>query len=159
MKPGRASAALALLAAVASLIAVGVTTFATVAGLLGVASIAAAVVFDRPLGVVCGALALAAAIPLASLGGAGTPALVLAAVATALAYDLADAAIETRRLFDSAGRTGRAELAHALGVTVLLGLVGGGVYLVYAATAGATSPLAVALLLLGAVSLTAATCS
>jgi len=157
MNPGRASAALALLAAVASLMATGVTTFATVAGLLGMASIAAAVVFDRPLGVLCGALALAAAIPLASLGGASTPALVVAGVATALAYDLADAAIESRRSFDPPARTGRAELAHALGVTVLLGLVGGSVYLVYAATAGSGSPLAVALLLLGAVSLTAAT--
>lgn len=157
MKPGRASALLASLAATASLIATGVTTFATVAGFAGLACLIGALALDRPFGVICGALALAAAIPLAALGGASTPALVFAAAATALAYDLADETIETRRSFDSVARTGRAELMHALGVAVLLGLAGGSVYLVYTATAGAGSPLALALLLGGAISLSAAT--
>jgi hypothetical protein len=157
VKPGRPSAGLALLSALVSVAASGVNAGATAVGLLGAVVLAGGVLRQWPTGVALGGLGLAGAIPLAATAEASAGALLLAAGGAALAYDLGEEGIETRRLFEGDTATVRGELAHAVGATVVVATAGGGAFVVYRAVSGQGSTLAVAALLAGATLLTAAT--
>lgn len=156
MKPGRLSAGLALLAALVSVAASGVNVAGTAVGLVGMVVLGGAVVVRWPTGVALGGLGLAGGVPLAATAGATPGAMLLAAGGAALAYDLGEESVETRRLFDAPASTVRGELTHAVGAVVVLAIAGGGAFVVYRAAAGQGSTLAVAALLAGATLLTAA---
>lgn len=156
MKPGRLSAGLAALAGLASLSASGVTTAATALGGVGFLLLLGGIVRGRLIGVALGALGLVGAVPLAALGGAGTAALLLATGTAALAYDLGETAVETRRLLDTESTTVRGEVTHAAGIALLLGVAAAGSLLAFRLAAGRGSTLAVAALLVGATAFVAA---
>ena len=156
MGPGRLSASLALLVAVVSVLASGITTAGTGFGLLGLLALAGGLLTNRSLAVLAGGGALATATVLAGLAGGSPPALLVGTGAAILSFDLGQTALETRS-YDASTATTRGELAHALSAMVFVSVLGGGALLVFRAAAGQGSPVALAALLVGAVCLTAAT--
>lgn len=155
MKPGRVSAVLALAAGLVAVVAAGVTGLSTLCGLAGLGALAGGIATGRSAGVSLGGCGLAGSVALAGLGPVSAPAALVAAGAAIVAYDLGDEALDVGR-YPPESRTVRGELAHAAGVSAFAGLIAGGGYLVFTLGASRGSPLAAAALLVGGVSLAAA---
>lgn len=152
---GRIVALAAVLAALLAAVLTGQTTAATLLGLGSVALLGASQVrASRPLASVA-AVGLFGATVLAASADAGAGQLLAAGVATLLAWTFAHAAVDLRRSVATAP-TRDHELAHIAGTSALVAGAAVPGYLVYTIEWGSVPPLAVALLLVAAVSLTAA---
>lgn len=141
-------------AAVAALLA-GVSTLTTVLGLTGVAVLAGGLWRrSRPV-VTVAALCLLGATLLGG-GASARPGLtLLAGVATLLSWTFAQTAVDLDHALGETP-TGRLERTHVAGTTALVGGCGVVTYALYVVDWGQLPPLAVACLLVGAVSLVAA---
>lgn len=155
MRTGRRSAAVALAAGGVAALLSSVTTLTTLLGLASVAVLAVGLrALSRPL-VSVAALGLFGALLLG--GGASTrPDLTLAAgIATLLSWTFAQTAVDLPGSLGTAP-TARLERTHVAGTTAVVGATGIATYLLYGLDWGRLPPLAVACLLVGAVSLTVA---
>jgi len=146
--PTRAGSAIAVGAALVTLVAVGAFSWPALAlGGLGVLAVAAGVTLARHDAVTTGAATLFLGVLAAGVQGAPIPALLVGAVATVVAFDSAGTAIDLGAQLGRGAPTRRLELVHA-GATTLVGAVAGGVgWAVYQIGVG-TAPLTAPVLLL-----------
>lgn len=151
---GRVTGAVAVVAAVVAFLLTGVDTVATLVGFGSVLALVAALRrSNRPLVTLAG-LGLFGAVLLAGAGGASPESLVSAGVAVLLAWTFAQSTVDLRESVGRA-RSRDAELAHVAGTTALAAGLAAPVYLVYTVDWGDLPTVAAALLVIGAVSLTA----
>lgn len=152
---GRTTGVAAVLAGLATALLTGVTTQATVVGLGGVVVLLASLYRSSRVLATVGAAALFGSVILAGVAGAGAGQLLAGGAGAVLAWTFAHAAIDLR-VSVGVAPTQDHELAHVTGTTAIV--AGGAVpiYVVYSIDWGTVPPVAVALLLVGAVALTAA---
>ncbi|KAB1197143.1 MULTISPECIES: hypothetical protein [Haloferax] len=156
-RPTRSGAAIALSAAGLATLALAFTTAtAAVGGLVGTLVIAAGLTRGsrRTLDAAGGVFFLA--LLFAGLGGVGTEALLLAAVASILAWDVAENALSVGEHLGRETDTTRLEIVHAATTLVVLTVGAGVVYAIWAVASGGQPIAAVVLLLVGAIALVAA---
>lgn len=152
---GRLTGAVAVLAGLTAFALTGVGTLATLVGLGSVLLLVVSLVRpNRALATLAG-MGLFGELVLAVAAGAGTGQVLAAGVGVVLAWTFAHAAIDLGRSVGTA-RSRDLELAHVAGTTAVVAGPGVGLYLVYSVDWGSLPPLALALLLFGAVALTAA---
>lgn len=152
---GRVVAATAVIAAALGALLAGHTTAATLVGLGSLLVLGVSLYRSSRVLATVAAVGLFGATVLAATAPAGAGQVLAAGVATVLAWTFAHASIDLRRSAGTAPARDH-ELAHVAGTTAL---VAGGalpIYLVYSIEWDGVPPLAVALLLAGAVALTAA---
>jgi hypothetical protein len=151
-RPGRTALAAVLLPGVVSVLALLSGGPAALAGVLGLGLLAAGARAGRRDLVGGGAVALFAGTLLAGALGASPAALVIAAGAALVAWDAAEHAIGLGEQVGRRADAGRAVAVHVAGGGLLVAVGGGVAYGAYRLV-GSESPLALALLLAGAVAL------
>lgn len=155
--PAPVSAVLALVAAaVGAVMATAAVPLAGGAGILGLVFVAVGVVRGRVAAVTLGSVGLLAAAILAGMGGAGIAPVLGIVLTSALAWDLGEQAINVGEHVGRDSPTARGELVHA-GLSLAVGLVAAGVAAaIYVAAAGGLPTVALVVLVVAAVLLTAA---
>ena len=153
MTPGRPVAALS--GAVALLVAAA-SPYGLVLAAVGAAFLLWGLYSHSKRGVAAGAGALFAGILAAGVTGAPPGALVVGGVATLLARDAGEHALDLRTRLGPGAPTSEAERAHVAATAVLAAGAGAGAYLIYRVTAGRLPPTAAVALLAGALLLAAA---
>ena len=152
---GRVVGAATVVASLCAVALTGVTTGATVAGLVGVLVVGLSQHRSSRVFATVGPSALFFALLLAAADGVLAGQLLAAGVTIVLAWTFAHAAIDLRRSVGTA-RSRAHELAHVAGTTALVAGAAVPTYLVYSIDWGTVPPLAVALFLVAALALTIA---
>lgn len=152
---GRLTAGAAALAGLSAFALTGVGTLATLTGLAALCLLVAALYRSSRILATLSGTGLFGELVLAAASGVPAGQLLAAGVGVLLAWTFAHSAIDLRQSVGTA-RSREMELAHLAGTTALVAGPGIGLYLVYSVDWGTVPPLALALLLFGAVSLTAA---
>ena len=155
--PAPVSAALALVAAaIGAVMATAAVPLAGVAGVLGLVFVAVGVVRGRVASVTLGSVGLLVGAILAGMGGSGIVPILGIVLTAALAWDLGEQAINVGEHVGRESQTARGELVHA-GLSLAVGLVAaGGAAAIYVAAAGGLPTVALVVLVVAAVLLTAA---
>lgn len=155
--PARLSAALALVAAGGAAVLAGtVTTAGLLVGLGGVGLLATGLAVGSAGAVALGAAGAFVAVVTAGVAGGGVPAVVGGALGALLAWDFGEQALNVGEQVGRRPPTVRGEVGHAA-ASVAVGLATAvAVVVVYRAATGGLPALALALLALSAVLLTAA---
>lgn len=156
--PARLSAALGIAfgGLVVVVLAVSTTVLAVVPGLVGGGLIAVGVYRRSRTTITVGTVGILVGIVLSGVLGA-RPTIVLAAIITAtLAWDASQNAITVGTRLGRAAETRRVEIVHIAMTAIITTLAAGSGYVVTQVTVGSLSPVALAILLLAAVTLTVA---
>ena len=155
--PAPVSAALALVAAaVGAVMATAAVPLAGAAGVLGLVLVAAGVVRGRVTAVILGSVGLLVGALLAGMGSAGITPVLGIVLTAALAWDLGEQAINVGEQMGRESPTARGELVHA-GLSLAVGLAAAGIAAtIYVAAAGGLPTVALVVLVVAAVLLTAA---
>lgn len=155
MRPGRIAAGYATGAALVAFGLAGVGTLATALGAFGLIAVAVGSIRGRVALVTAGCVVQFGAIVAGGAAGAGTAQLVGAAAALVVAWTVGRTAVELRGALDSAADSHSLEATHAAGTTAVA-LGAAGVAVAPTVVSVDSSPVGVALLLVGGVCLTAA---
>lgn len=152
---GRLVGTAAIAAGLVTILLTGLTTGATVAGVLGVAIVWLSRRRSSRVLATIGPVTLFGGTVLAAAAGAAAAQLLVAGVAIVLTWTFAHAAIDLRRSVGTAESRDH-ELAHVAGTTALVGGAAVPIYLVASIDWGTIPSLSVALFLVAALALTVA---
>lgn len=150
--PARLSSAIAVAAAVVAVVATGLYSWLALGvGTVGFVVLVAGVVVGRRSTVTLGAVVTFVGVVVAGLQGAPGFVLLVAVVATTLAWDAATGAIGVGAQLGRDAPTARIELAHVTGTAVVGGIAVGAGYVVYGTPGGGWPLTSIAFSLLAAV--------
>lgn len=156
--PARLSTALGVAfgGLVVVILAVSSTRLAVVPGLVGVGMIAVGLYRRSRAIITVGTVGLLAGIVLSGILGARPTIVLVATVTATLAWDASQNALTVGARLGRAAETHRVEIVHIAMTAIVTTLAAGSGYVVTQVTVGSLSPIALAILLLAAVTLTVA---